>query len=142
MPTNAEPTTLLDTSAALALVGPTHQGHRAALERLRGLRLGLAGHASFETYSVVTRLPRPLRLTPEAAGRLLRTNFPGTVHLGVDAARSLTEALPTHQIAGGSVYDALVAAAALEHDLLLVSLDVRAAQTYRAIGVRYELLST
>lgn len=37
-------------------------------------------------------------------------------------------------------YDALVAAAAAEHGLKLVSRDVRAAGTYRAMGVDLELL--
>ena len=48
---------LLDTSAAVALVVEDHEAHAATLEAVRGRSLGLAGHAWFETYSVLTRLP-------------------------------------------------------------------------------------
>ncbi|MEO8968055.1 MAG: hypothetical protein ABI355_10595 [Solirubrobacteraceae bacterium] len=44
-------------------------------------------------------------------------------------------------VAGGAVYDALVGAAAREHDLPLVTRDQRAAETYRALAVRFELLA-
>lgn len=42
--------------------------------------------------------------------------------------------------AGGAVYDALIAAAALEADARLLSRDERAARTYAAIGVQFELV--
>src|SRR5450759_2068821 len=77
---------LLDTSAAVALVVEDHEAHAATLEALRGRRLGLAGHAWFETYSVLTRLPAPLRRSPADAGRLLARNFPATAFLGEAAS--------------------------------------------------------
>lgn len=43
-------------------------------------------------------------------------------------------------IAGGSVYDALVGAAAAEHRLALATRDRRARDDYRALGVDVELL--
>jgi len=48
--------------------------------------------------------------------------------------------LPRLGIAGGAVYDALVAATALKHGLSLRSLDRRAVGTYQAIGVDHTLL--
>ncbi len=48
--------------------------------------------------------------------------------------------LPRMGIAGGAVYDALVGAAAREHDLVLATRDRRALDTYRALDVRLELL--
>ncbi|MBO0760460.1 MAG: hypothetical protein J2P40_04210 [Candidatus Dormibacteraeota bacterium] len=42
--------------------------------------------------------------------------------------------------ASGAVYDALIAAAALEADARLLSRDERAARTYAAIGVQFELV--
>jgi len=39
------------------------------------------------------------------------------------------------------VCDALVGAAAIEHDLTLISRDRRALATYREIGVRIEILA-
>jgi toxin FitB len=44
-------------------------------------------------------------------------------------------------VAGGAVYDGLIASAAKEAGLLLVSCDARAAATYRALGVEFELLA-
>jgi predicted nucleic acid-binding protein len=39
-------------------------------------------------------------------------------------------------IAGGAVYDALVALAAKEHDMVLATRDARARGTYDAVGVK------
>jgi hypothetical protein len=38
-----------------------HDSHVAARDGVRGTHAGLAGHARFETYSVLTRLPSPQR---------------------------------------------------------------------------------
>lgn len=133
---------LLDTSAAIALVQPMHTGHEQTVAAVRGRRLGLSGHAAFETFSVLTRLPQPQRLTASAAHRLIAHNFPYTRHLGARAAATLLAAFGTNGISGGSVYDALVGAAAREHGLPLVTRDTRAMQTYRALGVAVELLGT
>ena len=43
-------------------------------------------------------------------------------------------------IHGGAVYDALVGAAAAEHDAVLVTRDQRAVPTYRAVGAAFRLL--
>jgi len=47
---------------------------------------------------------------------------------------------PKLELQGGAVYDALVAAAALEHQLPLATRDRRAIETYRALGVELEIL--
>ena len=65
---------LLDTSTAIALVVEDHEAHVATLEAVRGRRLGLAGHAWFETYSVLTRLPPGLRRSPADVIRLPDAN--------------------------------------------------------------------
>ena len=141
MPTSASrQPVLLDTSVAVALAVTGHDDHDAALEALAGRKLGLAGHAAFETYSVLTRLPTPARLAPAAVSRLLATNFPHTRFLSSDRAAELLGTLSDHGLGGGSVYDALVGAVAVEHDLTLVTRDRRALQTYRALGVNVELL--
>jgi predicted nucleic acid-binding protein len=44
-------------------------------------------------------------------------------------------------LAGGALYDAVVAAAARKHKLPLVTCDRRAEATYRVLGVTYELLA-
>jgi predicted nucleic acid-binding protein len=43
-------------------------------------------------------------------------------------------------IAGGAVYDALVAAAAVEHQVTLATRDRRALETYRALGAKAEVI--
>lgn len=58
--------TLVDTSVAVPLVLVDHQHHAETTEALAGRELGLAGHAGFETFSVLTRLPPPNRRTPAA----------------------------------------------------------------------------
>jgi len=65
------PVAPVDTSVAVALVVSDHQHHRKTVSSLRGRRLGLAGHAAFETFWVLTRRPPPLRRTPRAVQQLL-----------------------------------------------------------------------
>ena len=142
MPTRgrAGPDLLVDTSAAVALTVSDHQDHQTTFEALADRSLGLAGHAAFETFSVLTRLPPPARRTPSAVVRLLETSFPHTMFLGPEAARSLLAEFRSTGIAGGSVYDALVGATAAEHGLTLATRDRRALDTYRALDVHVELL--
>jgi predicted nucleic acid-binding protein len=73
--------------------------------------------------------------------RLLAANFPYSKFLGAKAAAALLGDLHTLGIAGGSVYDALVGAAANQHGLALATRDHRALETYRALEVRVELVS-
>lgn len=141
MPGNGEPAdALVDTSVAVALSVGGHVHHRATLAALAGQRLGLAGHALFETFSVLTRLPPPARRGPSAVHQILRTNFPASVFLSPGAAEALFEEIVAARIAGGCVYDALVGAAAREHGLPLATRDRQAVQTYRALGVDFRLL--
>jgi predicted nucleic acid-binding protein len=137
MPTGARRpnVVLLDTSVSVALVVEDHVAHDVVLRALRGRRLGLAGHAYFETYSVLTRLPGPARRSVADVMRLLEHNFPETHFLGADQARALARRLDELGIAGGAVYDALVGAAAAEHDLALATRDERALDTYRALAI-------
>ena len=132
---------LLDTSTAIALLLEDHEHHPATVAATHGLRLGLAGHAWFETYSVVTRLPSGLRRSPADAHRLLAHNFPESRFLGAATAADLGPELARAGISGGAVYDALVAAAAREHGLPLMSEDGRARPTYEAIGTDLRGLS-
>jgi len=131
---------LLDTSTAVALVVEDHKAHVATLGAVRGRRLGLAGHAWFEAYSVLTRLPADLRRSPADALRLLSRNFPASGFLGEAEAADLGGELARLGISGGAVYDALVGAAARQHRRPLVSADARARPVYDALGVDLELI--
>jgi len=130
------PVLLLDTSAAIALVLEDHDGHTATLEAVQGHRLGLAGHAWFETYSVLTRLPGDLRRSPADAEWLIAHNFPESAFLGVPETTALGGELARLGISGGSVYDALVCAAARHHDHPLLTRDARARPIHGAMGVK------
>jgi predicted nucleic acid-binding protein len=132
---------LLDASAAVALVVEDHEAHVATLEAVRGRRLGLAGHAWFEAYSVLTRLPAGLRRSPADALRLLARNFPASGFLGESETADLGAELARLGISGGAVYDALVGAAARQHRLPLMSSDARARPVYDALGVEIERIS-
>lgn len=141
MPTSAEALTLVDTSVAVALVVEDHDHHGAVLHEIGSERLGLAGHAAFETFSVLTRLPAPARRDPAAVTTLLSANFPDTRFLPEEAAERLLAELPSLGLAGGSVYDALVGATARHHSGLLITRDRRAMSTYRALDVEVRLLT-
>src|SRR5947199_9302893 len=120
MPTSSKaPDVLLDTSAAVALSVGDHEDHEATIGRLAGRRLGLAGHAVFETFSVLTRLPPPARRSPATVATLMSENFPANRFLSPRATADLARRLPALGVAGGSVYDALVGAAAVEHGIPL-----------------------
>lgn len=134
------PDVLVDTSIAVALTIADHEHHDEVIRVLEGRRLGLAGHAAFETFSVLTRLPPPARRTPASARRLIEVNFPYSRFLSADAASALLIDLPGAGIAGGSVYDALVGAVAKEHGITLCTRDRRASETYRALDVDFDLL--
>ena len=141
MPTaGSGPDLLVDTSVAVALSVGDHELHASVSRSLRGKSLGLAGHAAFETFSVLTRLPPPVRRSPATIGRLLDASFPQSRYLGTRATASLLDELGRVGIAGGAVYDALVGACANEHELPLATLDRRALETYRALSVRIEWL--
>ena len=131
---------LLDTSAAIALVVEDHEAHLVTRDAVRGRRLGLAGHAWFETYSVLTRLPGGLRRSPADVAALLSHDFPASAFLTEQAAAAFGSELARLNISGGAVYDALVGAAARQNCRWLVSGDVRARPVYEALGVRVQLV--
>ena len=134
------PVVFLDTSAAIALVVEDHEAHGATLDAVQGRRLGLAGHAWFETYSVLTRLPGGLRRSPADAVRVLAHDFPASGFLGEAEAADLGRELAVLGTSGGAIYDALVGAAARQHGRLLVSADARARALYDAMDVATEII--
>ena len=75
-----------------------------------------------------------------ARGYLEETfTFP-PVTLSADGHETLLELAAAERLAGGAVYDALVAATAREAGATLVSLDRRAALTYQRVGVEFRLI--
>lgn len=138
MPTSAEFAT--DTSVAVAALDAGHAAHVECRRRIRETGAALAGHAAFETYSVLTRMPGQLRLDAPTASKILRMAFPQRCWLDAQAADELMTQCGVLGIIGGAVYDALVADAARVNNRTLLTRDRRAQRTYDLLGVAYELV--
>jgi toxin FitB len=128
-------TVAVDTSVAVPLLVRSHHDHAAVVHWWGGQEIALSGHALAETYSVLTRLPGDARLAPADASRLLTARFGPPLVLSRSSARKLPDTLARLGVAGGAVYDALVALAAKEHGAPLATRDARARGTYDAVGV-------
>jgi toxin FitB len=133
-------TVAVDTSVAIPLLVRSHHDHAAVVRWWSGQEVAqevtLSGHALAETYSVLTRLPGDARLAPADAARLMDARFSSALMLSSSRTRKLPDTLSRLGIAGGAVYDALVALAAKEHGVTLATRDARARGTYDAVGVK------
>ncbi len=103
--------------AALSSWQASHERARVELrDRLgRGETMLLAAHSLVECYSVLTRLPAPLRLSPEVALRMIRDGVVsrGTViGMRIDDYLGFLERSVVRGVAGGRIYDALIMATA------------------------------
>ncbi len=134
MPAAAEPLAL-DTSVAIPLLVATHAAHRDVVRWWDGRGVVLSGHAVAETYSVLTRLPGDIRLSPDDAATLMAARFGPPLTLTDEIAANVPELLAGMGIAGGAVYDALVALPAAARGATLATRDARARSTYEAVGV-------
>jgi predicted nucleic acid-binding protein len=135
-------TQAVDSSIAIAAILADHQAHDSAEDVLSRSATTIA-HVAAETYSVLTRLPPPRRLDAVRAAAIIDARLPSVrVALEADAREtSVLERLAAAEVSGGATYDGLIGLTALQHDLELMSRDRRAARTYRALGVRFQLLS-
>ncbi len=140
MPDNAE-RWAVDTSMAIAALDAGHAAHTFSRDFVRAERPALAGHAAIETYAVLTRMPGALSVDPPTASDLIRHVFPTMLELPVGTITPLLERLGRAGLAGGAVYDALVAEAARSTGHRLASRDQRARRTYDLVGVDYQLFT-
>lgn len=104
-------------------------------------KLTLPAQVAVETYSVLTRLPSPHRVPVSIAWGYLREMFalpPFT--LGSTGYVRLLDLAAAEGLAGGALYDALVAAMAREAGATLLTLDRRAVATYQRVGVEYRFV--
>jgi predicted nucleic acid-binding protein len=130
----------VDTSVAVPYVLRSHTAHALLAGHLRSRSPRLTAHSLAESYSVLTRLPGDARLAPADAARLLSARFGATVPLDDLVAGSLPVVLAPVGIAGGAVYDALVALAARRCGPALGHSRRRAAATYAALGATVDLV--
>jgi len=81
-----------------------------------GETLVLAAHSLVETYSVLTRLPAPHRLSPVDCRALIEANVASelveVIALSADGYRRLIHDAPDGNVSGGRVYDAIIVACA------------------------------
>ena len=132
----------VDSSVALAALLADHDAHAQAGQALAASTITIA-HVAIESYSVLTRLPRPLQLDAAQAALILDARLPDELAaLSRDAYASAPTRLARAGVIGGATYDGVIALTALEHDVELLSRDRRAARTYRALGVRFDLLGS
>lgn len=110
----------VDSSVVIAALLSWHEFHERAA---KALEKAIAGHrlivpfpTLLESYSVLTRLPSPHRLRPEVAYQLLHESFSDArvTALSPRKAWSFLGECVTTATAGGRVYDAVIASAALE----------------------------
>ena len=129
-----------DTSLVVAAFASWHENHAVALRALDG-GLRLIEHCALETYSVLTRLPPPHRISGEMARDFLAVRFPHPwLRLSAPAYKRFMLGLADHGVTGGAAYDAVVAATAAGCGADLVSCDRRALAVYERYGVRTLLL--
>lgn len=138
-PTNAD-RCAVDTSVAVAALDEAHAAHAVCRSMVAARRPALAGHAAFETYSVLTRMPGALTIDGPTAATILHQVFPRVSWLDAEQAAALLARCGPVGIVGGAVYDALVGEAARLDRRILLTRDQRARRTYDLLGVDYELV--
>jgi predicted nucleic acid-binding protein len=112
--------TLFDTSIIVAGIVEAHPKHSRAFILVRQAKdrefeLVVAAHTIAESYAVLSSLPIKPKISPLAARKLLRDNIePGAELVALTPAEYLetVSGLSEAGLAGGIVYDALIARAA------------------------------
>lgn len=129
----------VDTSVVVASFATWHEGHEASLEVMRK-RPRLPAQVLAEAYSVLTRLPPPHRVASHLVTEFLKDRLAEPpLQIGSENLAAVVVSASAHGITGGAIYDAIVAATALEHGARLFTRDLRAQRVYREVGVDFEL---
>jgi predicted nucleic acid-binding protein len=129
-----------DTSLVVAALSSWHANHDAAAEALDGI-VAVPAHVLTESYAVLTRLPAGLAVAPDAAASVLTARFDAApLQLTAAARQTLLATLAAVGIGAGATYDGLVALEAHAHGQLLLTRDARAQDTYRRLGVEFQVV--
>ncbi|MGF1665269.1 MAG: PIN domain-containing protein [Acidimicrobiia bacterium] len=126
----------VDTSVIVPALLQWHDAHEDCRYLLEGAMV--PSQALLESYSVLTRMPGGVdsRLASEVVlERLAPLEMAQTSSMG-ETIRRLVGA----GVSGGAVYDGLIGLTAAAGGCRLLTRDRRAARTYEALGVDYELL--
>lgn len=129
-----------DTSLVVAAFASWHENHEEARQALDG-GVRLIEHCALETYSVLTRLPAPHRISSAMVREFLGTRFRHPfLRLSAQAYKDFILGLHDRGVTGGGAHDALVAATAAGCGAELVTCDRRALPIYERYGVRVYVL--
>ncbi|MEN3279972.1 MAG: hypothetical protein V7607_1112 [Solirubrobacteraceae bacterium] len=121
----------------IAALARWHEQHEVAAQALADVS-ALPAHVMVEAYSVLTRLPGGLAVPAAVAADVLASRFSGRPLRLADAQRrALLRTLAAAGVLAGASYDGLVALEAAAHDETLLTLDRRARDTYRRLGVGF-----
>jgi predicted nucleic acid-binding protein len=130
----------VDTSVVVAGFASWHEAHQSAVAAL-GRKPRVPAHVLVEVYSVLTRLPPPHRAPADLVATFLAERFPDApLVLPARAHLRLVEASARNGLAGGAIYDALIAATARHAGATLLTRDQRARSVYERMNVQYELV--
>lgn len=129
-----------DTSVLIPAIGEWHVRHRLANEALTGTIIAV-GHCIIEAYAVLTRMPEPFRMAPAIAAVTLTELVDEVIGLEASMTHGLPGRLHAARVQGGATYDGLIALTAAHHGATILTLDERAALTYRACGATFKLIA-
>lgn len=131
-----------DTSAVIAALSQWHDQHELAARALEHV-VALPAHVMIEAYSVLTRLPSGLAVPPPAAASVLAGRFSrAPLQLEESERSSVLNTLADAGVFAGASYDGLVALEAKQHARTLLTLDRRAQDTYRRLGIAFRAIGS
>lgn len=132
--------TAVDTSVVVAGFATWHEAHPSAAAAL-ARKPRIPAHVLMESFSVLTRLPPPHRASADLVASFLEARFTEPPLLLTSSEYvALVKAVAAAGLAGGAVYDALIAATVRGVGATLLTRDMRARAVYDRMGVRYEFL--
>jgi predicted nucleic acid-binding protein len=112
---------LFDTSVLVAALLTNHSNHSLAFPSLeaaqrREIRGYISAHSLAELYSVLTRLPEPLRVSPDEAQALIvdLSDYLEVVSLQSEDYKAAIAQMVALKLPGAGIFDALIAQAALK----------------------------
>ncbi|MGB3789623.1 MAG: PIN domain-containing protein [Phormidesmis sp.] len=111
---------LYDTSVLVPAIISGHPNHSLtfpclAMAKQKDVQGYLSTHSLAELYSVLTRLPNPLKVSPDEARAIVMDllGYLVPVSVSADGYKTLIENAASLQLVGGVIFDAIIAQAAL-----------------------------
>jgi hypothetical protein len=125
----------------VAALSAWHDRHDLASSHVSGIT-ALPAQAIVESYSVLTRLPGGVAVPASLAADVLTRRFPDPpLTLPRREQRGLLAMLADAGVSGGASYDGIVAMQAAADGHTLLTLDRRAGETYRRLGIDHRLIA-